>query len=350
MTLAADLLAIGVTVFIASFAGVAGVRAIATRRRWLDYPNSRSSHTIVTPRAGGLAIVVVSEAGLSVLLWRDRLLSREWTIVLAAAIVVAAVSWIDDLRPLSNKIRFSVHVIAALVVLATFGNIDRAEIPFIGTISLGALGGPLTLLWIVGLTNAYNFMDGIDLMAAGQAIAAGAGWAVLGNIVDSRDLILAGIVIAFAAAGFAIHNRPPARIFMGDVGSAFLGYLLATMAVVGSHGDPTLGMCGVLLVWPFVFDTGFTFLRRLRNREAIFKAHRSHLYQRLVIAGMTHMQVSLLYFVLDLIGIGCAIALITGVPHATAISAMAITVSASGLWVFVTQTEQRARAARAPGR
>lgn len=347
MISAGPVLAIGIVVFAASFLGVAAVRAIATRRQWLDYPNSRSSHTIATPRAGGLAIVVVSEAASVILLSRHRLLTHDWTIVLVTAIIVAAVSWIDDLRPLSNKFRFSVHVGVAVVVLATFGTIGGAELPSIGTISLRAAGTVLALLWIVGLTNAYNFMDGIDLMAAGQAIAAGAGWAVLGKIVKAPDLVLVGSVVSIAAAAFAIHNRPPARIFMGDVGSAFLGYLLATLAVLGVHRDPLLAISGAVLVWPFVFDTTFTFLRRLRNREVVFKAHRSHLYQRLVIAGMTHMQVSLLYFTLDLIGIGCAVALMMGVPYAPVFSTIAITASASGLWVFVTQTEQRARAARA---
>jgi len=341
---ASGVLAIGLIVFAASCFGVLAVRAIAIRRRWLDHPNSRSSHMKPTPRGGGIAIVLVATSASIVLLARGHLLTRPWAMVMAAAMVVALVSWVDDLRPLSNRIRFSVHTSAAIIVLASFGNI---QLPAIGTISPGAAGAALILLWIVGLTNAYNFMDGIDLMAAGQAVAAGSGWALLASMTESHDLLLVGSVIAFAAAGFAVHNRPPARIFMGDVGSAFLGYLLATMTVIAAHRDLLLGVCGVLLVWPFVFDTSITFLRRLRNREAVFAAHRSHLYQRLVIAGMTHMQVSLLYFALDLVGVGCAVALMAVVPRASAIAAIAVFLSASGLWVFVAQAEKKARAAAA---
>ncbi len=344
MMTANELLAIGAIVFVASFVGVLAVRALATRRRWLDHPNSRSSHTTPTPRGGGIAIVLTVTCASILLLARDNLLTGPWAMVMAAAMIVAFVSWIDDLRPLANRIRFSVHASAAIMVLASFGNI---QLPVIGTISPGAAGSALILLWMVGLTNAYNFMDGIDLMAAGQAVAAGGGWALLASLTGSHDLLLVGSVIAFAAAGFAVHNRPPARIFMGDVGSAFLGYLIAAMAVIAAHRDLLLGVCGVLLVWPFVFDTSFTFLRRLRNREPVFEAHRSHLYQRLVIAGMTHMQVSLLYFALDLVGVGCAAALMTALPGAPAIAVISVFVSASGLWVFVTQTEKKARAAAA---
>jgi Fuc2NAc and GlcNAc transferase len=341
VTSVVGLVATALAAFAASYTGVAAVRAVATRRDWLDYPNSRSSHAVVTPRGGGLAVVVVCVVGLTIALLRASLLTRDWKIVLIVASAVAAVSWIDDLWTLSSTIRISVHITAAVITVAGVGM--SFPIDSWGSTALATVAATVTMLWVVGLTNAYNFMDGIDLMAAGQAIAGGGGWAVLGALAGSRDLLLLGVIVSFAAAGFALHNWPPARIFMGDVGSAFLGYLLAATAVVGVHRNSLLGLCGVLVVWPFVFDTMFTFMRRLKNREPVFKAHRSHLYQRLVIAGMTHLQVSLLYFVLELMGVACAIALMMAVPHALPMTMVTITASAYGLWAFVMKREKRSR-------
>jgi UDP-N-acetylmuramyl pentapeptide phosphotransferase/UDP-N-acetylglucosamine-1-phosphate transferase len=147
----------------------------------------------------------------------------------------------------------------------------------------------------VGLTNAYNFMDGIDGIAAGQGIVAAIGWGIIGLITGNPFLTALGFLLAASCLGFLCHNWPPARIFMGDVGSAFLGYTFAVLAVIASQSDPRLAFIGILFVWPFVFDAVFTFFRRLRKHENVFEAHRSHLYQRLVIAGYSHGVVSTLY-------------------------------------------------------
>ena len=138
-------------------------------------------------------------------------------------------------------------------------------------------------------------MDGIDGIAGGQAVVAGLGWAALGWLSDQPLVGILGILLAASSLGFLGHNWPPARIFMGDVGSAFLGFTFAVLAVAAAQRDARLALAGVLLVWPFIFDACFTFLRRLRNGENVFAAHRSHLYQRLVIAGYSHRTVTLLY-------------------------------------------------------
>jgi Fuc2NAc and GlcNAc transferase len=345
MTSAGALAAIGIIVFVSSFLGVAVVRSIAIRLNWLDYPNNRSSHRVATPRGGGLAIAIVSVTASIAILSRGQLLTPDWKMVVAGAVIVAVVSWIDDLWTVSSTVRLSIHIAAAITVLVAVDN--ATENPYFGTLLRQAAAATIALLWIVGLTNAYNFMDGIDLIAAGQGIAAGVGWALVGALFESADLALVGTVVASAVAGFAILNRPPALIFMGDVGSTFLGYLLAAITILGASRDPLLGICGVLLVWPFVFDASFTFFRRLRIREPVFQAHRSHLYQRLVITKMTHFQVSFLYFNLALVGVLCAVALIAEMPQAPAISAIAITASAWGLWLFVVYKEKTARTARA---
>jgi UDP-N-acetylmuramyl pentapeptide phosphotransferase/UDP-N-acetylglucosamine-1-phosphate transferase len=331
--------------FAAGWLGVHAIESWLRARSVLDIPNDRSSHQAPVPRGGGVAIVAVVlltiVAGTTA-----RMIGPVQPLILLAfvAAMIAVVSFIDDLRTLSNRIRFAIHLAAAAVTMLAFGPWSDVAISSDVTLQLPlAAAIALSILWIVGLTNAYNFMDGIDLMAAGQAITAGLGWVVIGWMIHAPMLATLGGSIAASAAAFALHNRPPARIFMGDVGSAFLGYLLASLTVAAATIDPLAATCGALLVWPFVFDTAFTFLCRMRKREAIFRAHRSHLYQRLVIAGRSHLQVSMLYVALDLIGIACAVALLAHTPMAPAISIAALVLSAFGLWQFVRRTE-RARA------
>ncbi len=137
----------------------------------------------------------------------------------------------------------------------------------------------------------------------GQAVIAGLGWLAMGQLVGQPLVSLVGVLVAGSSLGFLGHNWPPARIFMGDVGSAFLGFTLATLAVLSGLADARLPFAGVLALWPFVFDTAFTLLRRWRRGENIFAAHRSHLYQRLVIAGWRHRDVTLLYLWLALLAV-----------------------------------------------
>ncbi len=287
-----------------SYAGVGLVRRWA-QRRMLDIPNERSSHTRPTPRGGGLAIVAVTLVGGSLFLFYAHTEStiHQWVFYSIGALLVAGVSWLDDLRSLPNQARFAAHAVAAVVAMLGLGVWHNIVLPGFGTFDLGWLGWPLTFLWIVGLTNAYNFMDGIDGIAAGQGIVAGVGWGIIGLILSNPFLTSLGFLLAASCLGFLCHNWPPARIFMGDVGSAFLGYTFAVLAVIASQSDPRLAFIGILFVWPFVFDSVFTFFRRLRNHENVFEAHRSHLYQRLVIAGYSHGAVSTLYICLAGVGV-----------------------------------------------
>ncbi len=301
--LAVTALLLGILALALSYGGVGCLRRWAECRQLLDFPNERSSHTHPTPRGGGLVIVILSTTGLIFAWLRYPTLSAAaLTAYLVGAWLIAGVSWLDDLRSLPNRVRFAAHSLGALLALLAFGYWRVVSIPLLGSLDLGALGLLVTFVWIAGLTNAYNFMDGIDGIAGGQAVVAGLGWAALGWS-DQQPLVAAvGLLLAAASLGFLGHNWPPARIFMGDVGSAFLGYTFAVLPVIAAQHNPRLALAGVLLVWPFVFDSVFTFLRRLRNGENVFAAHRSHLYQRLVIAGYSHRTVTLLYIGLAVAG------------------------------------------------
>jgi UDP-N-acetylmuramyl pentapeptide phosphotransferase/UDP-N-acetylglucosamine-1-phosphate transferase len=167
---------------------------------------------------------------------------------------------------------------------------------------------------------------------------ASTGWP-LGLLTELPMVSALGVLVAGSSLGFLGHNWPPARIFMGDVGSAFLGFTLAMLAVIGGLADPRLPFAGVLVVWPFVFDATFTILRRLRRGENIFAAHRSHLYQRLVIAGWSHRTVTLLYLALAGIGAVLASLWVMAAPGSDWLVLVIPTLCAFGLWRLVVRVE-----------
>ncbi|MEW6753908.1 MAG: hypothetical protein AB1505_23450 [Candidatus Latescibacterota bacterium] len=250
---------------------------------------------------------------------------------------VAAVSWLDDRRPLPALLRLAVHAACAGLVVGAF--LATGGIPAASGLPRTILAAA-ALLWMVGLTNAYNFMDGIDGMAATQAVVAGAAWCLLGWWHGGAGLALLGALLAATSLGFLGHNWAPARVYMGDVGSTFLGYSFAALALWGAAADWRLLVAGVLFVWPFVWDTGLTLLCRAWRRENILAAHRSHLYQRLVIAGASHTRVTGLYALLALAGVACGL-LICVAPDAWGAGPGLVLVLGSALWLGVRRRERR---------
>jgi UDP-N-acetylmuramyl pentapeptide phosphotransferase/UDP-N-acetylglucosamine-1-phosphate transferase len=214
--------------------------------------------------------------------------------------LVAVVSWLDDLYSLRFWSRLIVHIAAAGVLVADLGPWQSAVLYPSFEINFGMIfGSILTVGWVVWLLNAYNFMDGIDGIAALQAVVAGVAWAVFGFYFNLPGSSLFAGVVACVSLGFLLHNWQPAKIFMGDVGSAFFGFTLAAMPLLfgaeAQESMPVLPTIAVLFVWFFVFDTIFTLFRRMVNGERVWEAHRGHLYQRMVIGGMSHRTVTMLY-------------------------------------------------------
>lgn len=330
-----------IAVFGAAFMGVEALRSWAARGHALDVPNERSSHTRPTPRGGGLAIAVGTLVGLWVLASALRLPLDLRALIgySLGSLLIAAVSWRDDLRPLSSRIRFSTHVVGALLVLLSVGWLSRFSLPLLPSFSLGLLGSILTLLWLVSIVNIYNFMDGIDGIAGVQAVSAGLAWGMLGWWFDLWLVAVLGLLVATTSGGFLLHNWPPARIFMGDVGSAFLGFTFATLSIMAGVVEPRLAFVGLVLLWPFVFDTTFTLLRRWRRGENIFIAHRSHLYQRLVIAGLSHRRVTLYYLALTLTSCALAILWLLLPAIGSWLLALWLITSAAGICIYVQKTE-----------
>lgn len=281
-----------------SYGAANAMRHAAARLGFTDVPNQRSLHVRVTPRAGGIGFAFIVPAAIAV---GDVLLGIPLTgplvAVLIAAPALALVSLIDDRSGLPALVRFIAQGAAACGVVASGAVLREIVIPGRPPIHLGAWGPIVAIAWIVFLTNIYNFMDGIDGLAASQAVIAAAAIAVMALWRDRSDVALAMALTGGGVAGFLALNWPPARIFMGDVGSTFLGFFFAAWAVLSS-GDgasrlPFAAWAAVLS--PFLFDAALTLVRRAIRGEPIHQAHRTHLYQRLVAGGWTHARTTILY-------------------------------------------------------
>lgn len=290
--------------FLVSLIGVWLTRKLAVRWHLMDYPNERSFHEDPTPRIGGLGLIPGS-AVIFLFLDADGLAGL-W----ACALAVGLVSLLDDWIQLPRMLRFGVHGIAAVALLQLYPGWQASGFPLFGEIALAATV-ILVFIWITGLTNAYNFMDGIDGIAAWQGIAASAGWSLVFWINGYPVEATAFLGLGLACLGFLCWNRPTAKIFLGDVGSTFLGLLFAGAPLVAiTRGIPgeSAYAAGFLFVWPFVADTGQTLVWRALRREPIFEAHRSHIYQRLAATWPDrrsgHWASGLLYGGLALLGIG----------------------------------------------
>jgi len=278
-------------------------------RRALDVPNERSSHSRPTLRGGGLVIVLGFYAGLGFWLLAGGSLSPRALGWLAGALLVAAVSFVDDLRPLPSAPRLIVHVLGAAIL--TLAGVQERDPSLI--LALAA-----AFVYVVALTNVYNFMDGIDGLAISQAIIGGVAFGVAGTLSTNPLVTVSGGLLAAASLGFALYNLPPARMFMGDVGSTFLGFSfagLSLLANIGVGGGKLPIEFGLVLFAPFFFDSLVTLSRRVVRGERWYAAHRSHYYQRLISAGLRHGQVTALYAGFATIAAAAALAgLYAGAP------------------------------------
>lgn len=281
------------------------VRRYALRHEMIDIPNARSSHTAPTPRGGGIAFVAVFLALAVWTLWSNGARLGMYMALVGGGFAVAAVGWLDDRYRLSAGLRAAVHSCAALWALSWLGGLPALDVGF-GRLHLGWLGFLAAFLGIVWMINLFNFMDGIDGLAASEAVVAGvAGGLLLGA---KGDATLAGIcwLIAASCAGFLVWNWSPAKIFMGDIGSGFLGYSFAVIAIASENAASVPLLAWGIILSVFIVDATATLLFRMRRGERWYEAHRSHVYQRAVEAGYSHSQVTLVVIALDLLLAGLA--------------------------------------------
>ena len=279
--------------FVAAFtvaAACAGWIVSQSGSRWLiDHPNERSLHERPVSRAGGIAIFAGLAAGLAMVVFVDApALGSRVGWVLAGALIIVAVSFADDLRGVSPAVRIVFHLAAAVCVVLADLSAQRIVLP--GTaLDLGAAAGALfTVLFVAWMVNLYNFMDGMDGFAGGMTTIGFTTLAVLCALQGATVLAAVSLVVASASLGFLLFNFPPARLFMGDLGSSLLGYLCAVMALSAERSASVPLWIMVLVFSPFIIDASVTLARRIGAGERPWRAHRSHFYQRLVRLGWSH--------------------------------------------------------------
>ena len=271
----------------------------------MDVPNGRSSHDVAVPKSGGLAIAASFMIGVIViyLLADITMISEKFFMgFVSSAFLIAIISFYDDLNDISIFIRLISQTIAASVVMIFGIMIYEFNIPWVGLVQFGFFGYIVTFLWIVGLTNAYNFMDGINGIAGGTAVIACTFFSIICFKHGSNFAYIISYTIVAGSLGFLVFNFPKGRLFMGNVGSNFLGFVLATMAIIASLYDHSHTSMFVmpLLLFHFIYDTFFTFIRRFIRGENVLEAHRSHLYQLFNQLGYSHTAVSAFYFVVGI--------------------------------------------------
>ncbi|HDS1775024.1 glycosyltransferase family 4 protein [Pseudomonas putida] len=287
-------------VLIFSFIATWGLRRYALATKLMDVPNARSSHTMPTPRGGGVAIVV---AFLVALLW--MLVSGHipehwgWGLIGAGA-GIALLGFLDDHGHIAARWRLLGHFLAAIWLLIWGGGFPPVEI-YGAIVELGWIGHVLAVFYLVWMLNLYNFMDGIDGIASVEAIAVCAGGALIYWLTGHAALVAGPLLLAFAVAGFLIWNFPPAKIFMGDAGSGFLGLVLGALSIQAAWADPSLFFSWLILLGVFVVDATCTLVHRLVRGEKVYEAHRSHGYQFAARRYARHLPVTLGVLFIDLL-------------------------------------------------
>ncbi len=283
-------------------AGLTGVfRQYALRVNLLDHPNTRSSHHTPTPRGGGIA-VVVTFCCCTIFLWmQDYILLETLVLILGCGGLVAFVGLVDDYYSLQAKVRFTVHLVTAVSVLVLLPRLPDLQL-FHFHIKLGGLAGILIVLGLVWLLNLYNFMDGIDGIASMETITIAIGAATIiwfrgGN----QGHIVLLLLLAAATLGFLVWNWPPAKIFMGDACSGFLGFCIGALALVTSTAGGINLWSWLILLALFVVDATVTLLRRVWRGDKFYEAHRSHAYQILARRWQSHKKVTLFVVCLNIV-------------------------------------------------
>lgn len=285
-------------------------RAIMQRAKIMDTPNQRSSHVQPTATSGGLAIVITFFLGMGILYFvgdETMIKTRFFLGFTLSSLLIAGMSLYDDVTAKPFLIRLATQVIGILVVMGFGIIIHSIEHPLFQFPFMAVAGYFFTFFWILGLTNAYNFMDGLNGMAGGNAVVAAFFLGIISYGQGSNFTYMVCYALIAGTAGFLIFNFPRGRLFMGDVGSTFLGFSFATLAIIASLYDNahTSLLVVPLLLSHFIFDTFFTFVRRYLNRENVFQAHRTHLYQLFNRLGYSHTCVTLFYCALGAIqGLG----------------------------------------------
>lgn len=264
--------------FLISFLLTGYMRHYALKKNIIDNPNERSSHTIPTPRGGGVSIVITFLSFLVLLMFTQHLAISTGLILLCSGFGIAVLGFLDDHGHINSMLRLAIHFIIAIAVVFALGGFSEVAL-FNETLHLGWFANIIAVLFLVWLLNLYNFMDGINGIASVEAITTTISLAIIYLLFSSSLSIELLLTLAACVFGFILWNFPKARIFMGDAGSGFLGMTLGVLALMVLKVDAALFCAWIICLGVFVVDATFTLIRRVTNGHKMYDAHRSHAYQ-----------------------------------------------------------------------
>ena len=274
---------------------VPSIAKLAVRIGAIDKPNARKVHTKIMPRMGGLAIYI----SFFIVLFLTHTVTKELLGLFLGGTVLVFVGIVDDIKDLPAKVKLVGQIIAACIVVAFGVRVDFMTNIFHGeTVFLSFFSIPVTIVWIVGIINAVNLIDGLDGLAAGISVIAATTMAIVGYASGQMDMAAMAMILIGATLGFLRYNFHPAKIFMGDTGSMFLGYNLAVFAVLGVAKSFTmLSLVTPILVLAIpILDTLFAIIRRKMNHKPIFKPDKHHLHHCLLSYGFSHRDTVLIIY------------------------------------------------------
>ena len=269
------------------------VRKTAIKRNKFDIPNERSSHQNPTPRGGGVAVVAAFVFGLLALLIRGDIASESFYAIVLPGVLVAAIGYLDDLgRVTAARLRLIGHFVAAVIAVYILDGLPPMPV-FAETLDIGLVGNIIAVLFLVWMLNLFNFMDGIDSITGVEALTSCLILTIFLINKSETELWQVPALLCAAVIGFLYFNWPPARIFLGDIGSGFIGFTIGTISLVIARSQPLITWAVIILLGVFIVDATVTLIRRLIDKQRISTAHRSHAFQHLANNADRHLKVSL---------------------------------------------------------
>lgn len=252
----------------------------------VDKPNARKVHEKVMPRLGGLAIFI----GVIVGFFVGGLYNEKVTAITLGGILITIIGMLDDKYELSAKVKFVGQILVASLIVGSGLTIQLLTIPYIGDFELGTFGIPVTIFWIVAITNAINLIDGLDGLSAGISVIGIATIAFMAGSAGSMLIFTFAMILIGSTVGFLFYNFHPAKIFMGDTGALFLGYSISILSLLGLYKSVTLFsvVIPIIILGVPIFDTAFAIIRRIANKKPISSPDKSHLHHRLLAIGLSH--------------------------------------------------------------
>lgn len=255
------------------------MRMYALKKNIIDNPNERSSHSVPTPRGGGVAVVISYLLGITLLIYLADVSQHIGITLILAGFIVALLGFLDDHGHINALVRLAIHFLVAIGAVVSLGGFSEVVL-FNGSIQLGWFANIIAVLFLVWLLNLYNFMDGINGIASVEVITATVSMGMIYLLLSSSELSSQSLfLLAACATGFLLWNFPKARIFMGDACSGFLGLILGILALIALKQDVALFCAWIICLGVFIVDATFTLIRRVMNGHKMYDAHRSHGYQ-----------------------------------------------------------------------